>query len=117
MTADLNDLSALATVVRAGGFRDGARASGVSASGLSEAVRRLEAKLGVRLLNRTTRSVALTEAARDGEVVRIDPAGPLEVRLGAAIEGLGVIHLFEDWPQPYLGSGALEPAPEHPRRP
>ncbi len=36
--------------------------SGASASGLSEAVRRLEAQLGVRLLNRTTRSVAPTEA-------------------------------------------------------
>ena len=49
-------------MARAGGFRDGARASGVSASGLSEAVRRLEAQLGVRLLNRTTRSVVPTEA-------------------------------------------------------
>ena len=37
-------------------------ASGTSASSLSEAVRRLEARLGVRLLNRTTRSVAPTEA-------------------------------------------------------
>jgi DNA-binding transcriptional LysR family regulator len=62
MAADLNDLSALLAVARAGGFRDAARVSGVSASRLSEAVRRLEAKLGVRLLNRTTRSVAPTEA-------------------------------------------------------
>ena len=49
-------------MARAKGFRDGARASGGSASGLSEAVRRLETKLGVRLLNRTTRSVVPTEA-------------------------------------------------------
>jgi DNA-binding transcriptional LysR family regulator len=49
-------------VARARGFREGARASGASASSLSEAVRRLEADLGVRLLNRTTRSVAPTEA-------------------------------------------------------
>ena len=62
MTCDLNDLNAFVAVARAGGFRDGARASGASASGLSEAVRRLEAQLGVRLLNRTTRSVAPTEA-------------------------------------------------------
>src|SRR3978361_2011572 len=62
MAADLNDLSAFLAVARAGGFRDAARASGVSASRLSEAVRRLEIKLGVRLLNRTTRSIAPTEA-------------------------------------------------------
>ncbi len=62
MAADLNDLSAFAAVARAGGFREGARVSGVSASSLSEAVRRLEAKSGVRLLNRTTRSIAPTEA-------------------------------------------------------
>jgi DNA-binding transcriptional LysR family regulator len=60
--ADLSDLNAFAAVARAKGFRDAARASGSSASGLSEAVRRLEARLGVRLLNRSTRSVVLTEA-------------------------------------------------------
>jgi len=59
---DLSDLNAFAAVARAKGFRDGARASGGSASGLSEAVRRLETQLGVRLLNRTTRSVVPTEA-------------------------------------------------------
>jgi DNA-binding transcriptional LysR family regulator len=47
---------------QAGGFRDAARLGGISASSLSEAVRRLEAKLGVRLQNRTTRSIAPTEA-------------------------------------------------------
>lgn len=62
MTADLADLNAFVAVARAGGFRTGARAVGRSASSLSEAVRRLEAGLGVRLLNRTTRSIALTEA-------------------------------------------------------
>jgi DNA-binding transcriptional LysR family regulator len=62
MAADLGDLSAFVAVARAGGFRDAARVSGVSASSLSEAVRRLEAKLGVRLLNRSTRSVTPTEA-------------------------------------------------------
>jgi DNA-binding transcriptional LysR family regulator len=262
MAADLNDLSAFVTVAQAGGFRDAARLGGVSASSLSEAVRRLEAKLGVRLLNRTTRSIAPTEAGarllerltpafgeveaaidvvnafrdrpagtlklnvpatvarlvlpsivapflkaypdirlevivedgfvdvlaagcdagiryderleldmiavpigprvqrfataaspgylaargrpehprdllahaclrgqfaggaiptwefeRDGEVVRVDPVGPLVVRLGAAVDlavsaavaGLGIIHLFEEWLRPYLDSGTLEP--------
>jgi DNA-binding transcriptional LysR family regulator len=64
MDTDLSDLSAFLTVARAKGFRDGARASGNSASGLSEAVRRLETQLGVRLLNRTTRSVVATEAGQ-----------------------------------------------------
>ena len=262
MSTDLNDLSAFVAVIRAGGFRDGARARGVSASSLSEAVRRLEAKLGVRLINRTTRSIAPTEAGarlaerlapalgeveaaidvvnafrgrptgtlklnvpgsvarlvlppivtpflkaypdiklevvvedsfvdvlasgcdagiryderleqdmiavpigprvqrfataaapgyldacgrpqhprdllshaclrgqfasgavptwefeRKGEVVRLDPVGPLMVRLGAAVDlavaaavdGLGIIHLFEEWLRPHLDSGTLEP--------
>jgi DNA-binding transcriptional LysR family regulator len=262
MAADLNDLSAFVTVAQAGGFRDAARSAGVSASSLSEAVRRLETKLGVRLLNRTTRSIAATEAGarllerltpalgeveaaidvvnafrnrpagtlklnvpasvarlvlpsivapflkaypdirlevivedgfvdvlaagcdagiryderleqdmiavpigpriqrfataaspdyldargrpehprdllahaclsgrfasgavpiwefeRGGEVVRVDPVGPLVVRLGAAVDlavsaavaGLGIIHLFEEWLRPDLDSGALEP--------
>lgn len=262
MTMEFNDLAAFVSVARAGGFRDAARISGVSASSLSIAVRRLESKLGLRLLNRTTRSLAPTEAGlrliekitplfsemeaaldvlnvfrdkptgtlklnvpsstariilpsllaafmkaypdirvevvvedgfvdvlsigcdagiryderleqdmiavpigprvqrfataaapayldahgrpehprellghaclrgqfaggamptwdfeRDGEVVRLDPAGPLLVRPGAAMDlaissavaGLGVIHLFEDMLRPYLDSGALEP--------
>jgi len=262
MAANLNDLSAFVAVAHAGGFRDAARLGGVSASSLSGAVRRLEAKLGMRLLNRTTRSIAPTEAGarllerlrpaldqveaaidivnafrdrpvgtlklnvpgmaarlvlpsivasflkaypdirlevivedsfvdvlaagcdagiryderleqdmiavpigpriqrfataaspdyldargrpehprdllthaclrgqfasgvtptwefeRDGEVVRVDPVGPLVVRLGAAVDlavsaavaGLGIIHLFEEWLRPHLDSGALEP--------
>ena len=262
MAADLNDLSAFVAVAQAGGFRDAARLGGVSASSLSGAVRRLEAKLGMRLINRTTRSIAPTEAGarllerlrpalgeveaaidivnafrdrpvgtlklnvpgtvarlvlpsivasflkaypdirlevivedgfvdvlaagcdagiryderleqdmiavpigpriqrfataaspdyldargrpehprdllthaclrgqfasgvtptwefeRDGEVVRVDPVGPLVVRLGAAVDlavsaavaGLGIIHLFEEWLRPHLDSGALEP--------
>lgn len=89
--ADLLDLSAFVSVVRAGGFRDGARLSGVSASSLSQAVRRLEAKLGVRLLNRTTRSVAATEA---GERLfdRLVPA------LGEVETALDGLNAFRDRP-------------------
>lgn len=64
MEIDLNDLNAFLAVANAKGFRDGARASGGSASGLSEAVRRLETLLGVRLFHRTTRSVVPTEAGQ-----------------------------------------------------
>ncbi|WP_369935243.1 LysR family transcriptional regulator [Xanthomonas tesorieronis] len=265
MTTDLQDLFAFLAVLRGGGFREGARLSGSSASSLSEAVRRLETRLGVRLFNRTTRSVLPTEAGarlaerlvpalgeveaaldvvngfrdrpsgtlrlnvpgaaarlvlpaivtpflkaypeirlevvvedsfvdilaagcdagiryderleqdmiavpigprvqrfataaapdylaargrpqhprdllahaclrgqfasgaipawefeRDGEVVLVEPTGPLLVRLGGAVDlaidaalgGLGVIHLFEDWLRPHLDSGALEPVLE-----
>ena len=61
---DLADLQAFAAVARHGGYRGAAMARGVSASALSAAVRRLEARLAVRLFNRTTRSVTLTEAGQ-----------------------------------------------------
>jgi DNA-binding transcriptional LysR family regulator len=64
MEIDLGDLNAFLAVARAKGFRQGARARGGSASALSEAVRRLEAHLGVRLLHRTTRSVVPTEVGQ-----------------------------------------------------
>ena len=65
MGVEFGDISAFLAVVKAGGFRDAARATGDSASRLSEAVRRLEARLGVRLLHRTTRSVELTAVGRE----------------------------------------------------
>ena len=63
-TPDLADLDAFASIARAGGFRAAASTRNVSASALSEAIRRLEARLGVRLINRTTRSMTLTEAGQ-----------------------------------------------------
>lgn len=73
MQHDQGDLNAFVAVARAHGFREAARASNASASALSEAVRRLEAQLGVRLLNRTTRSVVLTEAG-ERLLARLAPA-------------------------------------------
>lgn len=64
MHIDLGELNAFVAVARAKGFREAARVSDSSPSGLSEAVRRLEARLGVRLLNRTTRSVVPTEVGQ-----------------------------------------------------
>jgi DNA-binding transcriptional LysR family regulator len=91
MSMELQDLGAFLAVLRAGGFREAARAGGVSASSLSEAVRRLETRLGVRLLNRTTRSVAPTEAgARLAE--RLIPA------LGEVEAALDVVNSFRDRP-------------------
>ncbi|NOK08478.1 LysR family transcriptional regulator [Corallococcus exercitus] len=73
MKVDLGDLNAFVVVARARSFRDGARLSGRGASSLSDAVRRLEEQLGVRLLNRTTRSVVPTEAG-EGLLARLGPA-------------------------------------------
>ncbi|EJC83089.1 transcriptional regulator [Rhizobium leguminosarum bv. trifolii WSM2297] len=91
MKADLGDLNAFVAVARAGGFREGARVSGSSASFLSEAVRRLEAELGVRLLNRTTRSVVPTEAGK-GLLERLGPA------LSEVESALDVVNGFRDRP-------------------
>jgi DNA-binding transcriptional LysR family regulator len=111
MTApDLADLDAFTEVARARGFRQAAALRGVSASGLSEAVRRLESRLGVRLLNRTTRSVTPTEAgARLLE--RLTPA------LTDITEALDTVKSFRDSPTgtlrlnvPTIVSRAILPA-------
>lgn len=62
MRPDFSAAQAFVAVATAGGFREAAKTAGVSASSLSGAVKRLEDQLGVRLLNRTTRSVVTTEA-------------------------------------------------------
>lgn len=71
--ASLADLQAFATVARRRSFRQAAAELGVSPSALSHALRGLEARLGVRLLNRTTRSVAPTEAG-ERLLARLSPA-------------------------------------------
>jgi DNA-binding transcriptional LysR family regulator len=91
MKIDLNDLNAFVAVARAKGFRDGARAIGGSASGLSEAVRRLETQLGVRLLNRSTRSVVPTEAGQR----LLERLGPALNEVEAAVD---VVNGFRDRP-------------------
>ncbi|MEO8523341.1 MAG: LysR family transcriptional regulator [Caldimonas sp.] len=91
MATDLGDLTAFLAVARSCGFREAGRASGTSASSLSEAVRRLEARLGVRLLNRTTRSVAPTEAGAR----LLDRLGPA---LGEVEAALDVVNGFRDRP-------------------
>lgn len=58
---ELDDLHAFVAVARERSFTKAVRQLGVSQSALSHAMRALEARLGVRLLSRTTRSVAPTQ--------------------------------------------------------
>ena len=64
MRRDLADLAAFVAVARLGAFARAAAELGLTRSALSHGLRGLEARLGVRLLNRTTRSVGLTEAGQ-----------------------------------------------------
>ncbi|MEY2952303.1 MAG: hypothetical protein RLZZ401_390 [Pseudomonadota bacterium] len=91
MDANLADLNAFLAVARAKGFREAARANGGSASAFSEAVRRLETQLGVRLLHRTTRSVSITEVGQR-LVERLAPA------LTEVQAALDVVNGFRDRP-------------------
>ena len=60
----LNDLDAVIAIVRRGSFRAAALDLGMSTTALSNAVGKLESNLGVRLFNRTTRSVSRTDAGQ-----------------------------------------------------
>src|SRR5215813_3441799 len=89
----LAGVSVLAAVVEGGSFVKGAELIGITASGVSRAISRLEARLGVRLLDRTTRSVSLTdEGRRFFEEVRphlasIEDAATLAAGAGSAVRG------------------------------
>jgi len=91
MAADMQDLLAFLAVLQAGGFREAARTGNGSASQLSDAVKRLETRLGVRLLHRTTRSVSATEAGQR-LAERLTPA------LAEVQASLDVVNHFRDRP-------------------
>jgi DNA-binding transcriptional LysR family regulator len=88
---DLNDIVAFLAVARERSFTRAAAQLGVSQSALSQTVRGLEARLGIRLLTRTTRSVAPTEA---GERL-LHAAGP---RLDEIDEELAALGALRDKP-------------------
>ncbi|GJD48323.1 HTH-type transcriptional regulator PgrR [Methylobacterium crusticola] len=108
---DLDDLAAFATVARARSFTRAAAELGLSPSALSHAVRALEARLGIRLLARTTRSVAPTPAGQ--RLLRsLDPA------LAEVSRGLAALSDWRGEPSgrvrvttfPYAARTVLEPA-------
>src|SRR5580700_10579533 len=88
---DLNDLVAFLAVARERSFTRAAAQLGVSQSALSQTVRGLEGRLGLRLLTQTTRSVAPTEA---GERL-LQAAGP---RLDEIDEALMALSALRDKP-------------------
>jgi DNA-binding transcriptional LysR family regulator len=80
----LNDLDAVLAIARKGSFRAAALDLGMSTTALSNAVGKLEATLGVRLFNRTTRSVSPTDAGR----LFVERAGPALQDIRGAMEAV-----------------------------
>lgn len=80
-----NDLIALAAVAEAGSFTAAARTLGISPSAVSHIVRGLEERLGIRLLHRSTRSVAPTEAGTK----LLSTLSPALAGLDAVLDTLG----------------------------
>lgn len=78
----LHDLDAVVAIARKASFRAATLELGMSTTALSNAVRKLEANLGVRLFNRTTRSVSLTDAGR----LFIEKVGPALQNIHGAME-------------------------------
>src|SRR5512135_1520181 len=83
-TMDLNRVAVFLRVVEAGSFTGAAACLGVRKSSVSRAVAALEADLGVRLLQRTTRRIGLTDAGRAYYERARDALGSLEEARQAA---------------------------------
>jgi DNA-binding transcriptional LysR family regulator len=100
-----NDLATFLAIARHKSFRKAADEIGVTSSALSHGLRTLEEHLGVRLLNRTTRSVALTEA---GERLR-ERIAPAFRDIDDALDDLNT---FRDTPTGTLRLNAARPSAE-----
>jgi DNA-binding transcriptional LysR family regulator len=98
----LSDLELFSLVAQHQSFRKAAEERGISVSLLSQTVRRLEDRLGVRLLHRTTRSVAATEAGRE----LLNSLGPALAQINDALVS---VNRFSDAPTGVLRLNA--PAP------
>ncbi|MBD1550261.1 LysR substrate-binding domain-containing protein [Pseudomonas typographi] len=99
----LSELRALATIATYRSYRKAADELGLSASTLSHMMRTLEANLGVRLLNRTTRSVAVTAAGAQ----LLKRLAPLLREFELAVEE---VNQFRELPSGTLRINASEPA-------
>lgn len=83
-TTDLSELAAFDAVARHRSFRRAGEERGVTASAISHAVANLEARVGIRLLNRTTRSVSLTDAG----AMLLAQLSPAFGEIGSALDAL-----------------------------
>jgi DNA-binding transcriptional LysR family regulator len=83
-TVPFAQLHVFLVVARLQSFRGAARELGVSSAAVSQSVRQLEAQLGVVLLNRTTRSVAVTDAGRR----LVEEAGPGLAQASSALHSV-----------------------------
>jgi DNA-binding transcriptional LysR family regulator len=106
----LSDLEIFAAIARTRSFRRAAIERGVSASALSQAMRNLEDRLGTRLLNRTTRSVAPTAA---GEQL-LSRLGPAFSEIAQAVDH---VNAFRQTPAGTVRINAPQPAVEYCLRP
>lgn len=90
-STDLSELAAFDAVARHRNFRRAGEERGVTASAISHAVGNLEARVGIRLLNRTTRSVSLTDAG----AMLLAQLSPAFGEIGSALDAL---NQFRDTP-------------------
>lgn len=90
-TTDLSELAAFDAVARHRSFRRAGEERGVTASAISHAVSNLETRVGIRLLNRTTRSVSLTDAGG----MLLAQLSPAFGEIGSALDAL---NQFRDTP-------------------
>src|SRR5690349_9194305 len=104
--SDFADLIYFLEIARRRSFRRAGVELGVSASALSHALRGLEERLGVRLLNRTSRSVTLTAA---GEALQAAVQQPFD-QIGQALE---VVNRFRDAPMGRVRLSVPNDAADH----
>ncbi|WP_082928758.1 LysR family transcriptional regulator [Rhizobium bangladeshense] len=102
----LDSFDVFVAIVRCGGFRAAALERGVSSSALSQTINALEEALGIRLLNRTTRSVSPTEAGQR-LLDRLTPA-LMDIKLAIA-----EVDELRDSPSGTLRINAPAPAVDH----
>jgi DNA-binding transcriptional LysR family regulator len=103
MRLDMKSLPEFVVLARHLNFRRAAAELSMSAAALSERIRELEGRLGVRLFNRTTRSVALTDAGRQ----LCETIAPALASIGEAVTAVGS---FGSSPSGTLRSNGPRPA-------
>src|SRR5258708_20466716 len=108
--AGLIELNAVVAVSTHRSFRRAASELGMSPSALSHAIAALEQRMGIRLFNRTTRSVALSEAG-ERFLARVRPA------LREIAAAMDDVNAFRDKPAGPLRINTSEAAPHHIRTP